>query len=1004
MNRLHIFTTKLVLLLLLVNGRMMAQNAPFVPEVMDDALEDRILENDQEYLRAYILLKDQVDLIALKQEFSSLRAQKAYRAQRVVKSLKETANRSQESLLNELYQSLDVKQNSIRPYWIANMILVEARGSYLAKLSQRRDILRIEQEIKSELMEEEKGQDVDLSLLTPNGHEKGLSTINADKLWALGYTGYGTKVMIIDSDIDFNHRALSTQFYYHNAPFEQAFTAEFGGQICFTHGTNVAGVILGVDRPRNDTIGVAFNAKYINGPVEFFNGEGTMCDLEGYSLSAVDNLQFALDPDGNSNTSGDIPDVINNSYGTSTFASRDCSNTTLRTVYSALDAAGVSLVFASGNEGPEEGSLTLQASLNFDAYVPFVVGAVDDKNVIASFSSRGPSICIDGPNVTKPEVVAPGVNIRTSKPFNNYESVPGTSFSAPYVTGAILLLKEAFPELSGRDLNEALFMSARDLGEEGDDNAYGSGLIDVYAAYNWLIAQGNTPTPALQSANDVIIGALNTRTLDCERMIQAFMTVSNNGTEDITSMDITFRIPDRNMALGTINWTGNIAPGETKEIILDPVNAVVGTYDIQINVGKVNDRVDLRALDNVFKAEVNVIEDPVQPTISIAGQEICQGGQSLIMAEADMGGTIRWYDALTGGNILTEGNSLLLENLQHDTTFYVSVSNPENVGLANPDVGPNTYLSQQAGLVFDAYAPFTLKSVKVFAQSAGPRVFQLKDDRENVQQKVVSITSAGEHTINLDFEVVPGTDYELLMTLGSGLAVTTNQTGFPHTIDGIVQINRSTGTVSTFYAYFYDWEIEYDYVCGRVAVPIYVNEEGKAPLIQFEADKESVTLDENGEAFVQFTSLTDDLVAYEWSFGDGYTSILPNPGNSYDEPGIYTVTLYGTNEAGCSSMAVKTIEVLGNPVSTLAQKNLDQQIQLYPNPTESYFNLEVQLDQRMDLGYRLVDMLGQTHLQADLGKTDQLKRQIDISNLPSGTYTLILVADGVRVGKRLVKF
>jgi hypothetical protein len=487
-------------------------------------------------------------------------------------------------------------------------------------------------------------------------------------------------------------------------------------------------------------------------------------------------------------------------------------------------------------------------------------------------------------------------------------------------------------------------------------------------------------------------------------MIQAFMTVSNNGTEPVNSLDITFRIPDRNLALGTVTWTGEIQPGETKDIILDPMNAVVGTYDIQVNVGRVNGRLDVRSLDNVYKAEVNVIEDPVLPEVSIAGQEICKDGQSMIIAETDRDGTIRWYNELTGGNALAEGNTLLLQNLQNDTTLYVSVSTQENLGLANPDVGPNTFLSQQAGLMFDVFSGFTLKSVKVFAETAGPRVFQLKDDRGNVRQKLVALNAAGEHTVELDFQVEPGSDYELLMTVGSGLAITTNETGFPHTVDGILQINRSTGTVASFYAYFYDWQIEYDYVCGRVAVPISVDENGQAPTIQFEADKESVALNENGEAIVQFTNLTEGLVAYEWSFGDGYTSISPNPSNIYTEPGTYSVTLYGTNAEGCSSMAIKTIEVLGTATRTTAQRELEEQIRLFPNPAQSYLNLDVQLEQAKEVSYRLIDMLGRTHLQAQLGRESQLQRQIDISTLPAGTYTLIISADGLRVGKRVVKF
>ena len=64
--------------------------------------------------------------------------------------------------------------------------------------------------------------------------------------------------------------------------------------------------------------------------------------------------------------------------------------------------------------------------------------------------------------------------------------------AAPHVSGAILLLKEAFPFLSGEELLWALYLSAVDLGIPGEDNIYGMGMIDVHAAFQHLI-QIHTP-------------------------------------------------------------------------------------------------------------------------------------------------------------------------------------------------------------------------------------------------------------------------------------------------------------------------------------------------------------------------------------------------------------------------------------------------------------------------------------------------------------------------------
>jgi subtilase family serine protease len=116
----------------------------------------------------------------------------------------------------------------------------------------------------------------------------------------------------------------------------------------------------------------------------------------------------------------------------------------------------------------------------------FCVGAIDGNSPyysIAEYSGRGPTVCSGAGNKFKPEVVAPGDSVRSSFLFGSYQYASGTSLAAPHVSGAIALLKQAFPEKTGSELKMMLYQTARDLGEPGEDNSYGNGLIDVYAAY-----------------------------------------------------------------------------------------------------------------------------------------------------------------------------------------------------------------------------------------------------------------------------------------------------------------------------------------------------------------------------------------------------------------------------------------------------------------------------------------------------------------------------------------
>ena len=62
-----------------------------------------------------------------------------------------------------------------------------------------------------------------------------------------------------------------------------------------------------------------------------------------------------------------------------------------------------------------------------------------------------------------------------------------------------------------------------------------------------------------------------------KRRLQAFITVANNGTEAITSLEISFQREDDRSNLGTASWTGNIEPRGMKKITVNPVNAFAGS-------------------------------------------------------------------------------------------------------------------------------------------------------------------------------------------------------------------------------------------------------------------------------------------------------------------------------------------------------------------------------------------------------------------------------------------
>lgn len=428
---------------------------------------------------AVIELDNRLDMHALDRSLHNVSASRGDRAYTVITQLKAHAKSTQADILFYLRSRVGSGVRTYDPFWITNAIYVEATPEILVELSKRNDVARLQLDDDSEPITPLRESSAPSSL--PDNAEPGLRVINAHKLWALGFTGKGSIVMNIDAGVDGDHPALSSSWRGNHVPASHAwydpvggtdFPIEFSGSPVAGHGTHTMGIMVGMDPATRDTIGVAPGAEWIA------TGDSTI------SLpNQIRCLQWGLDPDGNPSTMDDMPLVVNCSW---VRGNPGCKQTSLTELIQALETAGVAVIFAAGNTGPDPGSAMWPGRMNFTETVIFSVGYVDGNDpglVIGDSSGRGPTPCSGEGDSIKPEVVAPGVHVRSSIHSEEYAYFEGTSMAAPHVSGAIALLKEAFPHRTGSYLKQLLYETARDLGERGDDNDYGAGIIDVYEAY-----------------------------------------------------------------------------------------------------------------------------------------------------------------------------------------------------------------------------------------------------------------------------------------------------------------------------------------------------------------------------------------------------------------------------------------------------------------------------------------------------------------------------------------
>ena len=451
-----------------------------------------------------VMMDEQTDLATLRADLAYPANSRRMRHEIVVRTLQRLAAETQPDVLAFLERKKsEGKIIDYTPLWLANMIIVEATPRVFEILESRNDIGFIYLDYGIELIEPVSHEDAVAGAPSSNNVEDGISDIRAPEVWDMGITGEGIIVSNLDTGVDGNHAALGYRWRGHDpgVSWDEAwydpvtgttFPEEFGW---YGHGTHTMGTITG--RAGSDTIGVAPGAKWISaGVIDRVSIERTIAD-------ALLAFQWIADPDGNPLTVDDVPHVCSNSWGISPFyhGVPKCDDT-FWLVLDGCEAAGVAVVFAAGNEGSGSETLRTPSDRITTTTNVYSVGALNPgSSSIAGFSSRGPSGCDH--STIKPEVCARGVSVRSSVP-GGYTTMDGTSMACPHVAGALALLFEAAPYADPHYLKEVLMSTAYDLGSAGEDNNYGHGRIDCFAAVqelnpNWKNIHLDivTPPPSL---------------------------------------------------------------------------------------------------------------------------------------------------------------------------------------------------------------------------------------------------------------------------------------------------------------------------------------------------------------------------------------------------------------------------------------------------------------------------------------------------------------------------
>lgn len=229
------------------------------------------------------------------------------------------------------------------------------------------------------------------------------------------------------------------------------------------HGTSVAGLVAAAGNNGVGIAGMGWNVKIL--PVRVLYPDGS-----GYISDVAEGIRWAADQGAK---------VANVSMITAGSATIDSAAQYLR-------SKGGVAVLAAENNGIDAG---------FPDYASCIyVGATDESDAKTSWSNYGTYI----------DIVAPGINMRSTYTGGSYATCYGTSFSAPVVAGIAALIYSVNPSFTPAQVESFIFGSCTDLGAVGEDNVFGHGRVNAAAAVAAARDSANNIAPvALVSATPV---------------------------------------------------------------------------------------------------------------------------------------------------------------------------------------------------------------------------------------------------------------------------------------------------------------------------------------------------------------------------------------------------------------------------------------------------------------------------------------------------------------------
>ena len=335
-----------------------------------------------------------------------------------------------------------------------------------------------------------------------------LELVGAPTAWSRGYTGKGSTIAILDTGIDMDHSEFDGKI-----KGAECFTrlCEKGYETIedenrFSHGTHVAG-IAAANLDGNGTTGVAYDADLLIAKTAWNMGAFDFTVADEAIAWAVENGADVINISANYNVDNtyknslvEIEDGMYKSTDTrgrngQTFAEFGYANLTdskhyYKNIVNAMKGHEAVLVMAAGNQGMDIAGQPSFIALDDEVGDRvLIVGNWDErKGDLHRSSNKAGTVCFDvatdgtcnnNKRISDRFLVAPGRYIASASNDGEYRTLSGTSMAAPVVSGAVAIVHQMWPHMTGANLSKLLLNTADDSFAGYDLNTHGQGMLDL---------------------------------------------------------------------------------------------------------------------------------------------------------------------------------------------------------------------------------------------------------------------------------------------------------------------------------------------------------------------------------------------------------------------------------------------------------------------------------------------------------------------------------------------